>query len=144
MNLAKNLMTSQYLLNILSPKLELQIHQKLEFKTSTISVFFSFFCWPHCISLFDEILFSTTFSKTFSTIVENVKTQCISTFLNTRHLFLHKRPYTPPSFLKRNVFSIAEDFRNIYILLPFLQFFTVDEVCNILYKYWYPNKLAKH
>ena len=129
LNKDKNLVISQYLLNILSPKLELHIHQKPEFKTCTFNVFFSFFCWSHCISQFDEILFSTDSAlhsgpysapqlnmQKLSVLVPSLKTinQAIVFTQDTSHFsFISK---------EKNVLSTAEDFRNIYFLQHFDQF----------------------
>ena len=119
-NVAKNLLKCQYLLNILSPKIELKIHLKPEFKACTMS---------HYISLFDEMLFSCKFSTTssaiFGTIVRDVKNLCISNFLKNYYSgnYCYTRDLTTLLHFKiKSVLSIAEDFRNIHFLPHFHYF----------------------
>ena len=132
----------EYLLNTLSPKLELHIHQKPQFKTCTFNVFFSFFCWSHCISQFDEILFSTDSAlhsgpysapqlnmQKLSVLVPSLKTinQAIVFTQDTLHFSLISK--------EKNVFSIAEDFRNMYFLKDVQRFYQFSQWmrCAIFY-----------
>ena len=88
--------------------------------------------------------FITTFNTVFSTIVENVKTQCIRlvsslTTINQTTI-LHKIPYTSPSFQKTNCTLHPRRFQK-NPLFAFLLIFTVNKLCNISNKYRIPSNL---
>ena len=95
-----------------------------------------------------EILFGTrfinTFNTIFSTIVENVKTQCIrlvpSLTTMNQTTILHKIPYTSPSFQKTNCTLHPRRFQE-NPLFAFLLIFTVNELRNISNKYRPPSNL---
>ena len=79
--------------------------------------------------LADEILlstrFSTTFNTIFSTIFEYIKRigyQYLSEQLLTTKIFLHKSPYTPPSFKIKARVLHRRCFQNLHFLLHFYQF----------------------
>ena len=91
--------------------------------------------------------FSTTFSTTFSTIFKNIKKliyQHRSQQLLTTKFFLHKTPYTSPSFQIKIRVLRCRCFQNLPLFTTFLLLFIVDEVCDISSKYQPPNNLAKH
>ena len=88
--------------------------------------------------------FITTFNTIFSTIVQNVKTQCIRlvsslTTINQTTI-LHKIPYTSPSFQKTNCTLHPRRFQE-NPLFAFLLIFTVNELRNISNKYRPPSNL---
>ena len=88
--------------------------------------------------------FITTFNTIFSTIVENVKTQCIGlvpslTTINQTTI-LHKMPYTSPSFQKTNCTLHRRRFQK-NPRFTFLLIFAVNELCNVSNKYRAPSNL---
>ena len=89
-----------------------------------------------------EILFSTrfitTFDTIFSTIVENVKTQCIRLVRSlptiNQTTILRKIPNTSPSLQKKNCTLHRRRFQK-NPLFAFLLIFTMNKLCNISNKY---------
>ena len=62
----------------------------------------------------------------------------------TTKIFLHKRPYTPPLFQKKNCTLHRRCFYKYPLFTTFLIIFTVDEVCYVSNKRQSLNNLAKH
>ena len=94
-----------------------------------------------------EILFGTrfinTFNTIFSTIVENVKTQCIRLAPSLTTINQTKIPYTSPSFQKTNCTLQWRGLqRNPFF--AFLLIFTANELCNISNKYRPPSNLPSN
>ena len=59
-------------------------------------------------------------------------------------IFLHKTPYTPPSFEKNNWALHRRIFQKHPLYTTILLVFTEDEVCNITNKIQHPSNLGKY